>query len=992
VYKLNWSKNGRTILVSVLSSLISSVSMQGFQESLKFSPDKFKIELTNAYTSNNLHRADSIISFNRLLVKPYVDGVIRESIALELKGKSAESKKMKGIAEKTADSFEKIFGEKSLTIATKYLKEWSGEEKRRKLKADSLNTVAIQIRGNEPQNAILIYKNAQAIYKSIGDERGEADILGALGLIYFNSEDYKTALSYYKNALKARVQIDDKQLTGNSLNSLGAIYLNYLPDYEQALHFLDSAEIVRTEIGDQINLGRTIQAKASAYDKLNMVDHALQSFKKALEINQKAGDQPRVAEAYMNMGIILNSTGKYSEALDNLEKALKIYTDLEIKPSIREVLTQTGFVYTNLGDLKTAIEKLSEALKISKEADDKIGVAGAFNNLGIALQNAGRLEKANEYYDNALRTYQELGDKENVISALNNLGTVSFDQKDYSKAEEYLTRGLDLSRQIKDRDNESHCLVNLANDLLRLGRLEESMSNYNKALEIARALKSPELEWKSIAGMAENHESRGDLKKAVELNDTALTILEGMRNTLKTSEQKASFMANERFAYEDIIGMLASLHEKDHTKGYDRLAFQYAESSKGRVLLDLLVESAKDANKEKNDNSGIKPTNLRYQLPLSINEVQKICPDIYTVILEYSVGDSSSCLWVITGSDYHLFRLPGNKKLKDQVETLRFALQDIKQKPSEFFTGVALSLYEELIKPAEQYLTKKSRLVIIPDEILNYLPFEVLLTENNEKVKSESYAGLPFLVRKYPVSYGQSASVLKSLLSEHDNNVKSSKGDKKLIAFGDPVYEKPNSVLNPSGKNFSRLEYSGQEVDRIASFFKPGDSEKYLRENASEENIKKPGALKGFNYLHFATHGYIDEKNPDNSSLVLSEGENSSEDGFLRSSEIFKLNINADLVVLSACQTGLGKLIRGEGIVGLTRAFMYAGTPSVIVSLWRVNDASTATLMGEFYRGLIKNKLNKTDALRKAKLYLIKEAKFAHPFYWAPFVLIGDWM
>ena len=155
--------------------------------------------------------------------------------------------------------------------------------------------------------------------------------------------------------------------------------------------------------------------------------------------------------------------------------------------------------------------------------------------------------------------------------------------------------------------------------------------------------------------------------------------------------------------------------------------------------------------------------------------------------------------------------------------------------------------------------------------------------------------------------------------------------------------------------------------------------------------MKRAGALKNFNYVHFATHGFIDETKPDLSSLVLTKDNNSCEDGMLQATEIYNLKLNADLVVLSACQSGLGKLVRGEGMVGLTRAFMYAGTPAVLVSLWSVSDVSTATLMGDFYRNLVKQKLSKTDALRKAQLTMLGNEKFAHPFYWAPFVIIGDW-
>jgi CHAT domain-containing protein len=214
--------------------------------------------------------------------------------------------------------------------------------------------------------------------------------------------------------------------------------------------------------------------------------------------------------------------------------------------------------------------------------------------------------------------------------------------------------------------------------------------------------------------------------------------------------------------------------------------------------------------------------------------------------------------------------------------------------------------------------------------------------------------------------------------------------DKNLLAMGDPVYEKPGSVT-VKGRPYARLEYSGEEVRNIASLFKNDNSEIFLRDSATEANLHKALTQGNYSYIHFATHGYINEDEPDLSGLVLTKSESSSDDGILQSTEIFDLNLRTGLVVLSACQTGLGKLVRGEGIVGLSRAFMYAGAPSVLVSLWSVSDNSTAVLMDEFYRNLIKSGLYKTDALRKAQLSLLSNEEFAHPFYWAPFVLFGDW-
>ena len=1042
--------DGITSILSGLLIILSSTPGLSSPQSQQITQSDFSKELSNAYIQNDDQLAVSLIKDNRLFVKPFVNDIITEIIRKELKGKTLESGKVKKIAEKTATTFQNIFSEKNLSIAVNYLKSWTKEQKEKKLFADSLYALGTTIRGNEKDRdrAIEYYRKALNLYINIGDERGEAEVLGGLGLIYtFSPADYQTAVSYYKEALIKREKVDDRVLTGNTLNSLGSIYYGFFKDYPVALTYLDRAEKIRSEIGDSLNLGRTIHVKASVLENLGNLEQSLEYYQLSFELNQNSGDQVRMAESLLKSGTILRDLGKYPEAFISLEKSLEIYRSLDKSDGICDALNQTGFVYLILGEYSTAMEKFNEAIKIAHEQNDMWGLAGTYNNLGIMFQDVGRIDKALGYYNNALSIYEEQGDQSSVLALLNNLGTLNFDMKDYARAEEYHTRGLQISQQIKARDQEANLFLNLANDESFLGKIDEAKLNYEKGLEIARSLNNPDLTWRLIAGLAENYETRGEYDKVVELNDSSLLIIEGLRSTLQSEEFKASYMAKERSAFEDIINMLGLLHDKDKTKGYDVLAFRYAERSKSRAFLDLLAESLARVNegsdkellnkqdeiirdltrerqlleqeslKDQPDQQAIlimknkireseeefsklkieirntnpKYTDLQYPEPVSLEEVQSLCPDKNTIVFEYSVGDSSSSLWVITRTDHELFRLPGRKTLQDQIEPLRFALLNPDQTNNEFFTRGGHSLYRQLLQPAESYLTKKSKLVIIPDGILNYLPFEVLLTESKGIGPGTSYAGLPFLVKKYPVSYGQSASVLKSLLSEQKGIRESSSDNKKLVAFGDPVYENANDTTCSSAMNYKRLEFSGKEIENIASFFKKGNAEVYLRDDAKEENVKREGELKKFNYVHFATHGFIDETKPDFSSIVLTQDNNSKEDGFLQATEIFNLNLNADLVVLSACQTGLGKLIRGEGMVGLTRAFMYAGTSSVLVSLWSVSDVSTATLMGEFYRNLIKEKLSKTDALRKAQLSIMRDEKFAHPFYWAPFVLFGDW-
>lgn len=934
---------GSGLVFFSLLFFIHSFPVDALIQSTQLSQGEFRNKLIEAYGINDNETAVSLIRNNRLLVKPFVDGLVRECIGEELNGRKKESEKTKSILVKTAGSFESLFGEKSLSIAVNYLTTWSGEQKEKKLVADSIYALGTKYRlGKEPALAIECFQKAIQLYSRINDERGAAEVLGGFGAVYFNSyKDSQNSLLYYNKALIQREKVDDKQLIGATLNSLGSVYYS-LMDYLESIRWFDKAEAIRTEIGDLANLKTTLTSKASA-----------------LKLYSEK----------------LNRSANYPEALAQAEKGLALFNTLNNKFEVGDVLSLMGFIYSNLGDNASAIGKLNEALKVMQEINDSVGIAGVYNHYGIVLQHVGRSEKAFEYYNNALTIYTDHNDLSGTIPVLGNLGTLFFDLKDYARAEDYHKRGLQISRDLKDTIVEIDYLLNLANDQIYLGKLEESMSSYKSAMEITLGSNMPDLKWKILVGMAENFKRRGEFVKAVEINDSALTLVESVRSTLKLDEFKSSYLAKERYVFEDIINLLCDLHEKFPDKGYDIRAFQYAERCKSRALLDLLTES---------------PAGTKSPEPVSLKTVQEICPDMNTVFLEYIVGDSSSCLWVITKSQHQIFRLPSGKNLKDEIEALRFALLDPKQGASEFFATAGSSLYKELIRPAEPYLTKNSRLIIIPDGILNYLPFEVLLTEENAGTTNDSYAGLPFLVRKYPISYGQSASIMKSLLSFQAGTVKIKPGNRKLIAFGDPVYEGQGSVTI-QGKKLRRLEYSGEEVEKIASLFKPGNSEIYLRGEATEENVRKEGNLARFNYLHFASHGYIDEDKPDLSSLILTKSDNSAEDGLLQSTEIFSLKLKTDLVVLSACQTGLGKLVRGEGIIGLTRAFMYAGTPSVLVSLWSVSDNSTSTLMEEFYRNLIRSGLNKTDALRKAQLALLSDEKTAHPFYWAPFVLVGDW-
>ena len=315
------------------------------------------------------------------------------------------------------------------------------------------------------------------------------------------------------------------------------------------------------------------------------------------------------------------------------------------------------------------------------------------------------------------------------------------------------------------------------------------------------------------------------------------------------------------------------------------------------------------------------------------------------------------------------------------------------------YIRAAHELYEDLIAPALPALEDKRRLLIAPDGALHFLAFEALLTEDASGRKD---ADLPYLLRRFAVSYVPSASVL-SLLAQPDAPVAAS-GDlpKRFLAFADPLYdsaekrEEETSVrVREEGRGslnapwrLPRLQGTSQEVSRIASRYRPSEVKVYQGEEANEENVKSNPLVETARRLHFAAHGLVDERQPELSGLFLTP-RSRNDDGLLQVYEIFNLSLQADLVVLSACDTGLGKLVASEGLVGLTRAFLYAGAPSVVVSLWRVRDDTAPDLMVGFYEDL--DRLgDKSEALRQAKLAMIRKGEHAHPYHWAPFILVGN--
>jgi CHAT domain-containing protein len=449
--------------------------------------------------------------------------------------------------------------------------------------------------------------------------------------------------------------------------------------------------------------------------------------------------------------------------------------------------------------------------------------------------------------------------------------------------------------------------------------------------------------------------------------------------------------------------------------------------SNGKAAKDEIAALQKEINALTDEyqdvQTQIRRNNSRYAalvepVPLTVGEIQRDLLDVDTVLMEYALGEERSFLWVVTSTSLNSYELPKRSEIEPAARRVYELLSDGKQwaqsnNVGTQYTEAAARLSEMLLAPVAEQL-KDKRLLIVPDGALQYVPFAAL---PRPKTKDQ------FLAETNEIVSLPSASTLAVLRRETSNRPQATKS---VAVFADPVFdatderlttvkanrtkadEKPTTDLGGSrtvlerafnwrGETneplvISRLPFTRREAEGILATASSTSSLKAMDFRANRETVLNSD-LSGYRMVHFATHGLLNSEHPELSGIVLSLVNEKGQpvNGFLRLNEIYNLNLGADLVVLSACQTALGKEIKGEGLIGLTRGFMYAGSPRVVASLWKVDDAATAELMKIFYRKMLQEKMTPAAALRAAKIEMWKQKRWSAPFYWAAFEMQGEW-
>ena len=815
--------------------------------------------------------------------------------------------------------------------------------------------------------------------------------------------------------------------------------------FAQAYQTGSKALSISQQQGDKIQQARATNLLAIAAFHAGRTNEAVRLFKLASTNADEAGIHQLQTAALMRAGSLLMMSGRYADALFCFQQNLRVFRQRKDQAGEARTLAQLGAVFAETGDYAQAQLHLEQALPLSETVNDLETKAAVLRRLVAVEKGRGNLQAALRYGQQAQTLMARLPRAFAHAELSYHLATVHAALNQQAKAAELFEQALAIVRPLKLPLPEALVLGDYATTQLKSGNATAARTMASLAIAALRRFgENKHLEANYHATLAEAFRALGQPTEALASYRAALAALEVARGlSIPTEISRAGIVASRQQVFAGAISLLLSQSKPEE-------AFEVAESYHARAFLDVLAETGLEATEdltpaqqEREDQlfeqisviqrqfwqreSGqpeltpeqeaqlkqklaeaesalqmyrleLRRADPRYASikappPIGFTRVSAELLDKETALIEFVLGEERSYAWVLQAGKLHTISLPPRQELEALITAFHTTST---AKVNSTTAAAAISklktqsqpLYETLFQPLETHLTGVRKLIVVPDGALAYLPFETLVSKSGRGAST-------FLLERFAISYAPSASALVAL-----RNVKTTPLQTKgFIAFGDPVYTKSEpEIATPArdrGFDFRQLPYTRTEVNEIAALFPITERRVLLGAEAEEAKVKTE-PLGQYRYVHFATHALVDEEYPARSAIMLSapagdETDGKKEDGALQMAEVMRLKLNADLVTLSACRTGLGRLLHGEGIIGLTRSFLYTGADSVVVSLWNVNDIATASLMKAFYKNL-KQGMGKDEALRQAKLELLhgRQPAWRHPYYWAPFVLVGE--
>jgi CHAT domain-containing protein len=900
------------------------------------------------------------------------------------------------------------------------------------------------------QAALKKYEEALARYRTAEDREYERNTLSRIGDGYFNLGDLPRALEFMQQSLAVARAIGERQGEAYALLNIGAFH-GYLGDSQKALESFQQALSLSRSLGDKRGEGGVLASMGSIYQRLGQYEQAREALAQSLPLLQAVGDKRGEGVIQNNLGALYRNMGNSPKALEHYLQALPLLRASGEKNVEATTLDNLGVLYRTQDDLPQALNYFNQALTLRRTLGNKRGEAVTLDNLGAVYQRMGESRKALEHHQQALPLLQAIGDVLKSAVTLNNIGNAQRSLGDFNQALESHQQAWQLLQATGDRIVQADTLRKKAEAERELGKFTEARADIEQAialLEFIRASVGNEAERAAFfATVADFYEFNIDLlmqmqrvepqgghaAAALQVTEQArarslLELLSETRANLREGVP-AALLERERDLRKRVTASLDSLNKLlsgKHTK---------EQRTAAEKELNALTDEYRKVQTE------IRRTSPHYAAftqpqPLTVAEIQKQL-DEDTLLLEYALGEKRSYLWLVSTQSVASYELPPRKEIETAARKVyelltarqpQAGLTETQQRAriaaaEAAFPAQAAALSRMLLAPVAAQLGQK-RLAIVAVDALAYLPFAALpdpAAPEQPMLTAHEIVNLP------------SASVLAVLRSEVAGR---GAAEKAVAVLADPVFEandprvtvarqngparkgeaklttkaqsEPTALTAELGRalrafnptpgeastrsQLTRLPFSREEAEAIAALVPAERVLKVTGFQANRATATKPD-LGRYRIVHFATHGLLNAERPELSGLVFSlvDEMGKAQDGFLRLHEIYNLRLPVEVVVLSACQTALGKEVKGEGLIGLTRGFMYAGAPRIAASLWQVDDLATAELMKRFYTGMLKDGLRPAAALRTAQLGLLKQKRYGAPFYWAAFVLQGEW-
>ena len=872
-----------------------------------------------------------------------------------------------------------------------------GLEKEKPYSADQADALLrlglLQANAERFSDAAVSLKEGVGIFADLGMVTEQAEALADFGVVMENAVNFSAARTFFEESAGLSRTLNDDVSLAEQYRNLGRIYDLRLNQYAVAEQQYARAGDIYARSGNRALEAETLLERGRCQRLLGNFPAADKLYSDALV---KVG----ATELRTKMRIVLEQAnnawfqGRYQEAFDLREQVEK--SAIAEKWPLEQVMAKNtgGLIWWTLGDNNRALLELRGALeRAEKLAVRRDEVATTLNNIGLVQRESGEYPRALETLQRALAIDRALGSRWAMAYDLRNLGQTRLKMGDAATALQQFTEAAVMAAEIGDKVNlaKIHLARGDAETELKQGSAAEA--SYRRALEIADALLLREVRWRALFGLARLQKNAGDPAAAVASYQQALETVEGLRAEIRLDQLKDGFLADKMDVYTGLVGLLVDLQRGDE-------AFAVAERSRSRNLIDILGRQRLSlsglVDQELYDRQARLKEQMLEQENLSVQAANPNERARYAQALEKLRGDYQDLLIDIERKRPELLALVKvNPTTLDNIRTLlepEVVLLSYYQLPDRLLCwkidrdrasltiqnlpakdlAAKISSYRRMLQNLEP-LEKQSRELydllvagqlsgsgplravgVIPHGSLHYLAFATLSD------------GRDYLVDRQKLFYLPAASVLKYTLARRNAEKKL-----RILAIGNPDLGNPSLDLPFAEREAGTLRWNFPDVTTLT------------RERATESWVRQH--ISEFGVIHIASHGEFDPVNPLFSAIRLAK--DSKADGKLQAEEIFGLDIRADLVVLSACQTGLGDIRSGDDVVGMNRAFIFAGTHSLMSSLWRVSDVSTAIMMKQFYRNYVT--YGKAESLTRAMQHV--KNRYPHPGYWGAFVLTGDY-